>query len=107
MIRFRLLLALTLVVALLSACESDNEHFCARYNYVYNQLLNEKDLPSYMEMRQQLEMNMKDPKKKKEQAQFMLFVLDDWHNGIKPDGEAPREFCMRVQRWRGYRFDAE
>ncbi len=85
----------------LSACESENEHFCARYQYLYNQLLSD-DVPSYMEMRQQLEANLADPNKKKEQAEFMLFVLEDWNNGLKPDGEDAREFCMRIERWRGY-----
>lgn len=89
---------------LLAACESDNEHFCARYNYVYSQLLNDPQLPSYMEMRQQLEQNLQDPKKKKEQQQFMLFILEEWHSGMKPEAEEPRAFCLRAQRWTAYPY---
>lgn len=97
-------LILLLLVVGLSACESDNEHFCARYNYVYSQLLDDEQLPSYMEMRMQLEQNLRDPKKKKEQAQFMLFILEEWHMGIKPDGESPQAFCMRAERWAAYPY---
>ena len=93
-----LLLAASL---LLVACESDNEHFCARYQYVYNQLL-EDDLPSYGEMKSQLMENLANPKKDKEQARFMLFVLEDWYSEIKPEGEDSRAFCLRIQRWQGY-----
>lgn len=86
----------------LGACESDNEHFCARYQYVYKQLLNEHDLPSYAEMRQQLLQDSRDPKKNIDQAQFMLFVLEDWHTGMRPEDESPRDFCMRLLRWKAY-----
>ncbi len=85
----------------LVACESDNEHFCARYQYVYNQLL-EDDIPTYSEMRSQLFVNLDDPKKDKEQAKFMLFVLEDWYSEIKPESEPAREFCMRIKRWQHY-----
>lgn len=94
-----------LAVLLMAGCESDNEHFCARYHYVFNQLLQEQELPSYAEMRAQLLQDMKNPKKKKEQAQFMLFVLEDWNNGIRPEGEEPRDFCMRTQRWTAYVYE--
>lgn len=93
---------LAVVTLALVACESDNEHFCARYQYVFKQLLEQEDLPSYAEMRAQLLRDMKDPKKKKEQAQFMLFVLDDWNNGLLPEGQEPREMCMQLQRWTAY-----
>ncbi len=92
---------LLIVVLLLAACESDNEHFCARYQYVYNQLL-EDDLPTYSDMKSQLMENLANPKKDKEQARFMLFVLEDWYSEIKPATEDTREFCMRIQRWQAY-----
>lgn len=95
---FPLLAALALV-----GCESDNEHFCARYHYVFSQLLEQgAELPPYAEMRAQLLKDMKNPKKKKEQAEFMLFVLEDWNYGLLPEGEEPRAFCMRTQRWSAY-----
>ncbi|ARN72755.1 hypothetical protein [Oceanicoccus sagamiensis] len=100
---YRLLLKglLLMAVILLAACESDNEHFCARYQYVYNQLL-EDDLPSYGEMKSQLMENLNNPKKDKEQAKFMLFVLEDWYSEMKTPEEDTREFCMRIQRWQAY-----
>ncbi|WP_339339592.1 hypothetical protein [uncultured Oceanicoccus sp.] len=92
---------LLLAIALMAACESDNEHFCARYQYVYNQLL-EDDLPSYTDMKSQLLNNLANPQKNTQQARFMLFVLEDWHSGIKPVQEDPREFCIRIKRWQAY-----
>lgn len=97
---FRMVAVVFFVLALL-ACGSDNEHFCARYQYVYNQLL-EDDLPSYDEMKPQLIANMNNPKKDKEQAKFMLFVLEDWRSEIKPPSEPVKDFCMRVKRWKYY-----
>ncbi len=102
----RPLVALMTLIGL-TACESDNEHFCARYQYVYSQLLDESALPSYAEMRERLLQDMKDPDQKIEQAQFMLFVLEDWHNGIKPEGEEPRAFCMRLKRWEAYPYSSD
>lgn len=98
MLRGSWILALAFVLV---GCESDNEHFCARYQYLYEQLLRD-DVPSYTEMYEQLQANLADPKKKKDQAEFMLFVLEDWRSGIIPEGEAARDFCMRVQRWQAY-----
>ena len=45
---------LLLLFIMLSACESDNEHFCSKYEYVYKQL-NDPELPTYGEMKEQLE----------------------------------------------------
>lgn len=96
-------LAALMLMLLVVACESDNDHFCVRYQYVYNQLLDEsEDLPPYGEMKQQLLENMADPKKEYEQARFMLFVLDDWYFEMIPVQEPSRDFCIRMQRWQGY-----
>lgn len=92
---------LLMAVLLLAACESDNEHFCARYHYVYNQLL-EDDIPSYGEMKSQLMERLINPQTDKQQARFMLFVLEDWYSEIKPMREDPREFCIRIKRWQAY-----
>lgn len=102
MIRKQFLLAITILAMV--GCESDNEHFCARYQYLFRQLLDQKDLPSYAEMRAQLLRDMKNPNKKTEQAQFMLFVLEDWNNGLLAEGQQPRELCMQLQRWTAYPY---
>lgn len=101
MLRPYRLVGLLILSFLLQACESDNEHFCARYQYVYDQLLDD-DNPPYGEMKQQLQANMLNPKKDKAQARFMLFVLEDWSSELKPEHETSREFCMRVKRWQSY-----
>lgn len=90
-----------IVLLLLAGCESSNEHFCARYQYLYDQLL-EDDVPSYGEMKLQLMDVLDDPDKDKDQARFMLFVLEDWRSEIKPQHESSQAFCMRTQRWLAY-----
>ena len=100
--RFITIFSLILYMAILVACESDNEHFCARYQYVYDQLLDE-DIPTYGEMKQQLLLNLNDIKKDKQQAKFMLFVLEDWYSELKPEGESSNAFCMRIKRWQYYK----
>jgi hypothetical protein len=94
-------LLLLVLAGLLVACESDNEHFCARYHYVYDQLL-EEGMPAYGEMKQQLIENLGSPDKDHGQAKFMLFVLEDWYSGLRPEHEPSRQFCMRVKRWQAY-----
>ena len=89
------------VLVLLTACASDNEHFCARYAYVYDQL-NEPGLPSYSEMKEALVQELNDVKKDKDKPRFMLFVLEDFNLGIKPEGEASKDFCVRMKRWARY-----
>ena len=95
-------LAIVAMVWLVAGCESDNEHFCARYQYVYKQLLEEPDLPSYSEMKLQLQHDLEKADHEDDQAKFMLFVLEDWHAEIRPEHEDIREFCMRVKRWQYY-----
>lgn len=90
-----------LVPLFLVACESKNEHFCARYQYVYDQLL-EDDVPNYGEMKSALHETLDNPKKDKDQAKFMLFVLEDWRSGIRPQHESSLAFCLRTQRWQQY-----
>ena len=95
-----------IVIALigwLAGCADENEHFCARYEYLYTQLETGKDLPSYSEMKQALLADMADPGKKTDQAKFMLFVLEDYHSEFKPYGESARDFCLRIKRWEQYR----
>ncbi len=90
------------VLPLLSACESDNEHFCARYQYVYKQLL-EPGLPPVSEMRAELQRKLVKASDD-DHARFMLFVLNDYDRQLKPDGEDVRDFCLRRQVWQRYDF---
>ena len=89
------------VLFLLSGCSSDNEHFCARYAYVYDQL-DDPTLPTYGEMKSQLLAKMAREKGDDDQSKFMLFVLEDHHNRINVGGEDAQAFCMRIKRWESY-----
>lgn len=95
-------LVILIGVFFIVSCESDNEHFCSRYSYVYKQL-HDPQLPSYSEMKAQLMAEIKQKKDDNDQPKFMLFVLEDFHNGINPGNEDPQQFCLRVQRWQQYR----
>jgi hypothetical protein len=86
----------------LVACSSENQSFCSRYQYLYDQLQEEEDLPTYGEMRQKLTDEINDPSKDKDQSQFMLFVLEDWHSGRKPSQETAKDYCLRTERWKAY-----
>jgi len=91
------------LILFVSACEVDeNEHFCARYSMLFDELETEVDLPSYDEMKEQLTLTLINPDKDPDQAKFMLFVLDDFHFEIKPKAETARDFCMRINRWEAY-----
>ncbi|WP_019530242.1 hypothetical protein [Dasania marina] len=94
----------TLVIAsllIIAGCSPDNEHFCARYEYVYAQL-NDPELPSYGEMKQALQIEISQKPDDNDQQRFMLFVLEEYHLGIKQGHQTPREFCMATERWQYY-----
>jgi hypothetical protein len=98
------LLILFLMFGLLSACGADdNDHFCARYSYLYTELEGDPNLPSYGEMKTQLLSELSQPDKDHDQAKFMLFVLEDFHSEIKTPGKDAKEFCMKIKRWESYR----
>lgn len=85
----------------LLACSSDNEHFCSRYAYIYKQL-EDPTLPSYGEMRGQLQARIAKDNGDDDQSKFMLFVLEDHHNRINAGKEDPQTFCLRIKRWESY-----
>ena len=92
---------LALMLLGLSACSSGNEQFCVRYEYLYDQL-DDPDMPPFSEVREQLMNNLKNPNKDHNHARMMLFVLNEFQNGIKPDREKPKAFCLRTKRWEAY-----
>lgn len=97
----KIIIAITLVL-IISGCASDNEHFCARYEYVYSQL-SDPDLPGYNELKQQLQLEISKNKDDSEHEKFMLFVLEDHRSEIKPAHQSPKEFCVSSKRWTYYR----
>jgi hypothetical protein len=89
-----------IVLVLLSSCTDDNEHFCAKYSYLYEQL-DEPGLPSYGEMKEKLVDEI--TRKNSDHSKMMLFVLEDHHLGLKQGHETAQEYCLRMQRWQFYR----
>lgn len=83
------------------ACTSDNEHFCVRYEYLYTQL-DDPDVPPFSEIYSQLQQDLKDPNKDKNHTKMMLFVLKEFQQGIKPDHESAKDYCVRRKRWEAY-----
>lgn len=94
-----LLLALTML--LLSACASDNEIFCVKYEDLYDELEG-GDTPDYAEIKEYLLVDLANPEKDHDEANFMLFVLEDFNVRRKPANESANEYCLRVKRWKHY-----
>jgi hypothetical protein len=97
----KLLLLLPLLSVVL-ACTSDNEHFCMRYEYVYEQL-EDPNAPPLAEIWEQLEMDLKDPDKDHNHTKMMIFVVKEFETGLKPEDESSQDYCMRRERWQAYR----
>jgi hypothetical protein len=89
---------LFILLFLMASCTPENEHFCARYAYVFDQL-SEPGLPSYNEMKQQLVKEIEEKPSVADKSGFMLFVLEDYHLEIKPDHLKAKQFCMESKRW--------
>lgn len=80
-------------------CESDNDHFCAKYSYYYTEL-SAPDLMPKADIRRQLEADLK--KKPSDKTRMMLFVLDEMQAHVKPDAEPAQNYCQRRQRWNAF-----
>lgn len=95
----RHLIALTLIaVALLGACQSDNEHFCTRYQYLYQQLDDEQLLP-YGELKAVLLKDIAKSADQDKRAKMMLMALEDHYAQLVQANESAKDYCMRTQRW--------
>lgn len=82
----------------LMACTDNNDHFCAKYGYYYEQL-EKPGLPPYSEMKAGIEEKIANGD---ESALMMKFVLNDFRRSNKPKNETPKAFCMRRQLWLKY-----
>ncbi len=87
---------------LLTACESENDHFCAKYSYYHKELTRPGNLP-YRDIKAQLRATLADEDKDHDQTRIALFVLEDIENEVKGDDEPAIEFCKRRKRWERYR----
>ena len=94
-------LLLLLSVLVLTACTSDNEHFCMRYKYMYDQL-DEPDMLPFSVIRNRLLDELDDPNKDHNYTRVMLFVLAEYQSSIKPEDEDAQDYCMRRERWKAY-----
>lgn len=93
--------SLALMLALLVGCESDNEHFCAKYSYYYKELTKPGLIP-YRDISDQLRADLINPQKDPDQAKIALFVLNDIVNESKLEGISAQEHCMRSKLWENY-----
>lgn len=91
-----------LTVVLVLGCADKNEHFCAKYSYFYNELTQPGILP-LPEIRNQLEAEVRDPKKDNDRSRMALLVLDDLQGGFIHSFDDPREFCFEWRRWEKYK----
>ncbi len=83
---------------ILLGCESENEHFCSKYSYFYKELTAPGILP-IRDLRAQLERERDGEGADRQRARMALFVLDEIQGELKPDNEAPRDYCLRRKRW--------
>lgn len=94
--RFAVVLCISL--AAVAGCSSDNEHFCTRYQYLYQQL-GDATLPPYAQLRAALHNEIQSEGGSDKRSEMMLLALDDYYYEVVPYGESPKEYCMRVKRW--------
>lgn len=102
-LRYRSLISLGIFTGLLAivACESENEHFCAKYSYYYRELTQPGLIP-YKDIGEQLQAELVNPEKDSDRAKIRLFVLNDIVSDIKPKEESAQDFCMRRKLWERY-----
>lgn len=95
-------ICLLFLLTVLLSCESDNEHFCSKYQFYFNRLTEPGVLP-FSQLKPQLKKDLKKNSKAADDAKMALFVIQDIEIGLKKDSETARDYCMRRQRWQGYR----
>lgn len=93
------ILAALIIVLILIGCESDNDHFCAKYSYYYTELTQPDILPLF-EIRKQLTAELE--KKPSDKTRMMLFVLNEIEAEVKPDSETAQVYCQRRARWNAF-----
>lgn len=100
--RYRLRLPLiALMAVVLTGCADPNEHFCAKYQFFHDELTGPEVMP-LIQIREQLQDDLNNPKADFERITMALFVLDDIEQKRIRHNETPTEFCFRTQRWSLY-----
>lgn len=95
---FRATLFLLLCQVLL-ACSGGDQLYCSRYQYLYNQLL-EEDAPHENILRLAIAKDRKDPDADQNELDFMEQVLNDFSANLKPNALSPKEFCLKNKRFK-------
>ena len=102
MSRVKLTVGYVITALLITACESENDHFCAKYSYYAKELTRPGNLP-FRDIKAQLRSALEDEGKDHDQTRIALFVLEDIENDIKAADESAIAFCKRRKRWEHYR----
>lgn len=92
-------LVVILSILFIVACDGGDPLYCSRYQYLYNQLL-EQDAPSERTLRKAIARDRLDPSKDQFELDFMEQVLNDFIAGEKPDTMTPQEYCMENERYK-------
>lgn len=90
---------ISLLCLILFACSGGDQLYCSRYQYLYNQLL-EEDAPHENILRIAIAKDRKDPSADQNELDFMEQVLNDFSAGLKPDELTPKEFCLKNKRFK-------
>lgn len=90
---------LILIVFLLPACSGGDQLYCSRYQYLYNQLL-EDDAPPEKILRLAIAKDRRDPSKDQNELDFMEQVLNDFSAELKPADQSPKDFCLKNKRFK-------
>ena len=81
------------------ACSGGDQLYCSRYQYLYNQLL-EDDAPPANIIRLAIAKDRQDPSKDQNELDFMEQVLNDFSAELKPNDMSPKEFCLKNKRFK-------
>lgn len=89
-------------VLMLAGCSDPNEHFCAKYQFYHDNLTAPDSMP-LIQIREQLQHDLKDPRADWDKTAMALFVLGDIEQKRQRTNETPTEFCFRTERWALFR----
>lgn len=100
-VQWKVTLAALMLLLGLTACESENEHFCSKYSFYHAEITAEDSMP-LGDIKTLLEQKLakrpdSDPDK------MALLVVKDIEREFIREGEEPRAYCLRRERWKGYR----
>lgn len=93
--------AFALIAVMMVACQSDNDHFCAKYSYYYRELTKPGIMP-LTDIERQLMDELRSGDKDPDKTKMALFVLRDVADQMKPSGEEAQDYCQRLKLWQRF-----